>query len=644
MTMLDRMRRHKSWLKWSLALVAVSLTLFLGDYFRGQPTTAAGASSREVVAEVDGDDILAGDFRIRYVQQMQQYRQQFGGNDAILRQLRVEEGILNGMIDERVALREAERKGLTVTDEELAQTIMAFPVFNENGQFIGEQRYRQILQANTPPMTPGEFEDGLRRDMLISKLRNTLTDWMAISNDELDRIYKERNERVKVQVVALTADTFRDKVSASDAEVSAWYDAHKAEYRVGEQRKVKYLLLDPQTARLKVAVTPDEVTRFYDANIERYRTPEQVRASHILFKTAGKDEATVRAHAEDVLKQVKNGGDFAALARKYSEDEASKAGGGDLDYFSRGRMVPEFETAAFSLKPGETSDLVKSAEHGFHIIRVTDRKPEMTQPLDQVRPQIQDQLLAEKANAEVARQASSLSGLKSPAELEKAATAAGLKLEETDFFTIEQPISGLGVSPDASQRAFSLKDGEVAGPITTPRGTVFLTVTGKKEPYVPMLDEVRDRVRNDVIRQKAAELSRARANEIASALSSARDFSAAAKAQGLEAKESQLVTRNSALPDVGISAEVDKAIFALPVGGTTGPIAANDATVIARVVEKQDINDADYRKARESFRAGLLEERRQKFFQSYLTRAREQAKIQINSEVMQRIVSANSSL
>ena len=332
MTMLDRMRRHKGWLKWSLALVAVTLTFYLGDYFRSQPTTTAGATSREVVAEVNGEDILAGDFRNRYLQQMQQARQQFGGNAAILRQLRIEEGILNTMIDEQVALDEAERKGIRVTDEELAQAIMAFPVFNENGQFIGEQRYRQILQANNPPLSISEFEDGMRRSMLVTKLRSTLTDWMAISNSELERIYKERNERVKLQVVALTADTFRDKVNVTDADVASYYDTHKAEYRVGEQRKVKYLLLDTQAARLKVVVTPDEVKRFYDQNVDLYRTPEQVRASHILFKTAGKDEATVRAQAEEVLKQVKNGGDFAALARKYSEDEGSKASGGDLDY------------------------------------------------------------------------------------------------------------------------------------------------------------------------------------------------------------------------------------------------------------------------------------------------------------------------
>jgi len=641
--MLDRMRRHKSWLKWSLAVVAVTLTFYLGDYFRTKPGTTAGATSREVVAEVDGEDILAGDFRNRYLQQMQQYRQQFGGNTAILRQLRIEENILNSMIEEQVALREAERKGIRVTDEELAQAIMAFPVFSENGQFIGEQRYRQILQANNPPLSVSEFEDGLRRSLLVTKLRSTLTDWMAISNSDLERIYKERNERVKLQVVALTADKFRDKVSVTDADVASYYEAHKAEYRVGEQRKVKYFLLDTQAARLKVAVTPDEVQRFYDQNVERYRTPEQVRASHILFKTAGKDEATVRAQAEEVLKQVKSGGDFAALARKYSEDEGSKASGGDLDYSPRGRMVPEFETAAFGMKPGETSDLVKS-EFGFHIIRVTDHKPALTRPLDEVRPQIQEQLLAEKTTAQVTRQATDLGTMKSLAEMEKAATSAGLKVQESDFFTREQPVSGLGVAPEASDRVFSLKDGEVGGPITTPRGPVFLTVTGKKDPYVPMLDEVRERVRNDVIRQKAAELSRTRADEIAAALSSARDFAAAAKAQGFEAKESQLVTRNSALPDVGISTEVDKAAFALPVGGTSGPITTADATVIVRVMERSDVNSEEFRRAREAFRADLLEERRNKFFASYLSQAREKASVQIKADVMQRIISANSAL
>ena len=642
MTMLDRMRQHRSWLKWSLALVVLTFVIFYIPDFLQRPDTVA-ATSREVVAAVDGHDLTVADFRGRYDSQMRAYREQFGGNvdEGLLRQLRVEEKVLRDMIEEQVAVHEAERRGIRVSDEEVAQEIMTYPVFVEKGQFIGETRYRQILQSNTPPLTVSEFEGSMRRDLLVRKLRSAITDWMTISDSEMEKAYRERNEKVKLQVVALTADKFRDKVTVTDADVAAHFDAHKAEYRVGEQRKIRYLLLDAQQARLKIQVTPDEVQRFYNQNIDRYRTPEQVRASHILLKTEGKDEAKVRAEAEDVLKQVKAGGDFAALAKKYSED-TSKENGGDLDYFGKGKMVPEFEEAAFKLKVGETSDLVKS-QFGFHIIKVTDHKQEETRPLDAVRTEIQQQLLTEKSNQLVVKQATEIGTLKSPAELDRAAATAGTKVQESELFTREKPINGLGPVPEVTDRAFSLKDGEVAGPISTPRGPVFIALSGKKDPYIPTLDEVKDHVRDDVTRAKASELSRARAADIASALKGAQDFAAAAKAQGVEAKETQLISRGAPLPDAGVSPEVDKVAFSLPVGGTSGPIATTDGTVIVRVTERSDVKPEDLRKRREAFRAELLDERRGKFFSAYMTKVREGMKITINSDVMQRIVTGNQS-
>ena len=148
---------------------------------------------------------------------------------------------------------------------------------------------------------------------------------------------------------------------------------------------------------------------------------------------------------------MKDGGDFAALAKKVSEDEGSKANGGDLDYFARGRMVPEFETAAFALQPGRSSDLVKS-QFGFHIIRVTDKKPEVTRPLDEVRPQIQDRLTARKTSSRSPRQATELATHRSrPSDLDKAAVEAGLKVQESDFFTRERADPGLGVAPRGGQ-------------------------------------------------------------------------------------------------------------------------------------------------------------------------------------------------
>ncbi len=638
MTMLDRMRRHKGWLKWSLGLVVLAFIVFyIPDFLQTQ--TTVGAAPSEVIAEVNGQELTAGEFQRRYATQVQAYRSAYGANinAQMLRQLGIESQILQQMVDEQAALAEAQRQGIRVSDDELAQQIFAIPGLQENGRFVGEATYERILASQNPPMTKRDFEENLRKSLMIDKLRAAITDWMAVSDAEVDREFKARNEKVKLQVVALTADKFRNRVTVTDADVSTYFDAHKAEYRKGEQRKVKMLVLDRDQIKAKITVAAADVDKAYNDNIAQYQTPEQVRASHILLKTEGKNEADVRKRAEEILKQVKAGGDFAAIARQVSEDDGSKVNGGDLDYFGRGRMVPEFETAAFAMQPGQVSDLVKS-QFGFHIIKVTDKKPAATRPLAEVRPQIEDQLKNERTEQQMAAQARDLAAkLKTPADLESAGKAAGIAVVESGFFAKEDPIPGLGPAPQIATTAFDLADNTVSGPLMSSRGTVFIAVSGKRDPYVPNLDEVKDRVREDVIRQRATELSRQRAGEIAAALKSAKDFAAAAKAQGLESKDTELIARNSAIPDVGINPEVDKVAFSLPQGGVSDPITTNDATVILRVAERDDVTPDELRNGKEAFREQLLNERRNLFYSSYMTKAKEKMNIQINEDVVAQV-------
>jgi peptidyl-prolyl cis-trans isomerase D len=642
MTMLDRMRRHKNWLKWSLAIVVLTFVLlYIPDFVQTTPT-GTGAGPREVIAEIDGRTVTAGDFQQRYLSQVQAYRQQFGGslNDQLLRQLGIDRQILAQMIDEQVGLLEAEQNGISVSDDELRQQIFSMPALQENGVFIGEQRYQQLLQSQSPPMTPSQFEESLRRSMVLDKLRAALTDWMAVSDEDVEREYKQRNEKVKLQVVALTAAKFRSAVTVTDADVAAHFEAHKAEYRVGEQRKIKYLLLDRDQARLKISVPPADIQRYYNDNIQQFQTPEQVKASHILFKTDGKDEAAVRKQAETVLQQAKNGGDFAALAKQYSEDEASRANGGDLDFFGRGRMVPEFDTAAFAMEPGQISDLVKS-QFGFHIIKVIDKRPGSTRTLDEVRTQIQDQLSLQQADERISTQAAQFADrIKDIADLEPAARELQLMVQESGFFQREDPVPGLGAAPQVASTAFTLQGTAASGVIATARGPVFVAVSERKDPYVPMLDEVKERVREDLIKSKATEMSRQRASEIAAALKSAKDFAAAAKAQGLEAKETELVPRGSTLPDVGVSAEVERLAFTLPAGSVSDPIQTTDSTVIVRIVDRDEVTPDELRQAREAFRAELLNERRGRFFSAYMGKAKEKMKVEVRNDVLQRVLAA----
>src|SRR6187402_1771811 len=260
MTMLDQMRRRRNILKWLLAAVVVGLSLYLIPVDWTQTNSTVGAMPNESVATVDGHDLRAGEFQQRYMAQMQAYQQQFGGsmNANLLRQLGVDQQVLSAMVNEQVAFIEAERQGIAVSDDELA------------GRFIGEARYEALLRQQRPPLTKAQFEERFRRDIMTERLRTAVTDWMAVSDKELEAEYRKRNEKVKLQVVAFTADRFRDKVSLSDADVAAYFDAHKAEYRVGEQRSVKYLLIDRDAARQKVVVPPSDIQRYYNDNIQTY--------------------------------------------------------------------------------------------------------------------------------------------------------------------------------------------------------------------------------------------------------------------------------------------------------------------------------------------------------------------------------------
>jgi peptidyl-prolyl cis-trans isomerase D len=213
-------------------------------------------------------------------------------------------------------------------------------------------------------------------------------------------------------------------------------------------------------------------------------------------------------------------------------------------------------------------------------------------------------------------------------------------VQESGYFQRGDPVPGIGAAPQVAAAAFTLADGAVSGPLSAQRGVVFITVAGKKDPYVPKLDEVKEKVRQDAIRAKAAELSKARANELAAGLKSAANFAAAAKAQGLEAKDTELITRGAAIPDVGSNPEVDKAAFSLPVGSVSAPIATADGTVIIKVVQRDEITPAQVKAGSEAFRAELLNERRTQFFNAYMNKAKERMKVEIKPEVVTRVTSA----
>ncbi len=638
MTMLDRMRRHKGWLKWSLALVVLTFVVF---YIPDFLTTSTGAAPSEVLAEVEGEPITVGTFTRRYNTQVNAYRNAYGGqmNDALLKQLGIDRQILQQLVDEEAMVAESRKQGITVSDVEIRERILALPGFQENGTFVGEQRYRQILQFQNPPLTTSEFESSLRRALQIEKLRTALTGWMSVSDADVADEFRKRNEKVKLDVVPITAEAFKSQVTVTEAELVPYFEKAKDEYRIAEKRKIKYAVVNIDQVRQTITVPEADITAFYQQNMAQYQTPAQVRASHILFKIEGKDEKAVQALAEDVLKNAKApGADFAALAKQYSEDDSNNMNGGDLDYFGRGRMVPEFDQAAFAMKTGEISNLVKTS-FGFHIIKVVDSKPDTTRSLAEARAEIEDQLKWQKAQTEAERVAKALEGtIKTPADLDKTAKERGLPVIETGLFLAEESVGGLGPQPELAQRVFASQEGEVTPALRVAAGWVFATVTGRQDAYVPKLDEVRVRVRDDLAGEKAAALAKARATAIANDLKAAKDFAAAAKRAGLEVKTTELIARGTAIPDLGISEAVDQAAFALPEGGVSDAISTPAGTAIVRVAEKVNVTEAEIVAVMDQLRDELVNQRRDRFFGAYMQKAKQGLKINIRQDTLARVV------
>lgn len=638
MTMLDRMRRHKAWLKWSLGLVVVTFVLLYVPSFLDS-SGGTGVNPNDAIATIEGRRLTVGTFQRLYQQQLLAVRQSYGGQitDDMIRQLQVPQRVVQQMVDEEAMVAEAHRLGLTVTDAELKERIIRMPGFQENGQFIGDQRYRQVLAMQRPPLRVGEFEEQLRSGLLAEKLQAAVTAWVLVSEADAEEAYRQQNEKVQLDMAIFTAEQFNKNITPTDAEISAQFEANQEQYRQPEKRRVRFLSIDAEAIRATQTVTPAEVEARYRDNRASYTTPEQVRASHILFKTGeGKDDAAQRKAAEDVLAKAKAGEDFAALAKQYSED-SSASNGGDLGLFAREAMVKEFSDAAFALQPGEISDIVQS-QFGFHIIKTTEKVPGGTRPLDEVRAQIEDQLKFEKAQQVAQTIADEAAAeIKTPADLDKVAQARGLTISDSGLFSRDEPLAGLGFAPLVAAEAFTMQQGAVSGQLRTNQGYAFITLTEIQPSAIPSLDTVKAKVTEDVVRAKAVELAKSKAAAMAQSAQRG-SFAAAARAAGVEVKSTELVSRGTPYPEVGVNSAVDEAVFGLAKGETSGAIETDNAVVVARVVDKTDVTPEQLTEGTPAMTNQILQQRRQEFFSAYMAKAKQKMNITFNEAALMTIL------
>jgi peptidyl-prolyl cis-trans isomerase D len=552
--------------------------------------------------------------------------------------------VLDQIISQDSLEYEADQLGLRVTDEEHADLLRKLVPTAFNGDtFIGMDRYTSEVQTRFQVDVP-EFESEVKKELLQQKFQQLVTDGVTASDEEVQAAYRRDNEKIKLDYVVIKPDDLQAKVEVSDADLAAYFEKNKARYVVPERRTVDYAMLDLATLRQHATVTEDEEKVYYQAHIDQYKVEDKAHVAHILFKTVGKTDAEVaeiKKKAEDVLAKAKKGDKFADLAKQYSED-TTKDKGGDLDWIVRGQTVPEFEAAAFSLPKGAISDLVKT-QYGFHIIQVIDRQTARTQTFDEVKAAIQTQKQQEKADQESETLSSQIAeeirrGGHIP--IEDLAKKFNMTTGEAKLVEANQPLPELGNAPAVLDSIFHQRPGDLSAPIHTDKGYVVLAVKDIQPAHPGTLAEVRDQVTADFRREKALDLAKIRADELAKRAKSGENFAAAAKALGFDVKTTEPLARTGSIPDAG-SAKQFSSAFAMPVGQAGDPVAVGPNWVVYRVAEHSPVSQDDFEKQKSKMETQVLQEKRQAAYDLFRTslraRLQQEGKLRVNQDNLKRL-------
>jgi peptidyl-prolyl cis-trans isomerase D len=621
-----------------LGLVALAMVITLVPSYG---SLGGAQQDPSVIAEIGDTKITASDVRQVLARELKSQQVPKGLESVYLRPL------ITQMVNERALALYAAERGFHVTDEELAKTIrQLLPMLYENGKFIGKEAYASVVERLN--LTIPQFESDVRKQMLASRLESLVLEGVIVTPAEIEEAFRRAKEKIKVSYFSINSDQFRAKSAPTQAEVLEHFNKSRSSYSVPEKRALTVYSITEDRIAATLSVKDSDIERAYASNLDRFRTPERVRVRHILLKTQDKpasEVAAIQKKAEDLLKQVKSGADFAQLATKNSEDPGSAAKGGDLDWVTRGQTVPEFEQSAFSLKVGEISNLVKTL-YGFHILKVEAKEDARVRPLAEVKEELRKELLKGEVFNKMQTVADQIRAalVKSPAEAEQLAKSNGISPVRVDKAGRNDPIPEVGVQESFSQAVFSLPKNGVTPVITIGTNKLVFAQVAEIFPEHPAeFADVENEVRQQLQSVKGMQLVNDLIASLESKAKAGADFAALAKEAGAAIKTSSLVERTGSIEGFGLASSAEE-VFKKKPGEIAGPIRSGPNVFFMRLDEKvpadltelaaqRDIllNDLKNRRARD---------RRALFIDGVIQKLVKEKKVKIYEDSIDRLIAA----
>ncbi len=621
-----------------LVVVALSMVTYL------IPGTGAGATTSAQ------DNVIAtvGDMKITTLDAQKAMQNMTRGGQVPPQYLSIyAPQVVQSLIADRAMAYEAQRQGIRVSDEDVNVAIQNQlpPGFFEDGKLVKREQFEAALAAQN--MTIADLKADTARQLLATRLRDIALEGTVVAPAEIEKIFRQNGEKVKIQYVILSPAKYQSEVKTDDAAMHDYYDKNHGQFQIPAKKSVSYVVFDPAQLESTIPASDADLKREYSANIDKYRVPERARARHILFFTnKGVPDDQVKAKAEGVLKQLRGGADFATIAKANSADPGSASKGGDLGWITHGQMVKPFEDAVFSQKVGDIGDLVKT-QYGYHIVQVQEKEPAHLRSFDEAKPEIAAayrkqrlndvmQKAADKAQADLRRD---------PAHPEKAAADVGQPLQHVDNVTPGDPLPMLGVSKEFDQAIAALGKNEVSQPIVLPSNKIAVAVVTNVTPAHPAsFDEAQPQIRTALQTQGIEVLLTRKASDlIAKTKEDGGDFAKAAKSMGLEVKSSSEFDRQGAVEGVGSASSIPE-VFTKPVGSLFGPVNSQGNRVIGKIESKTEPNPAELAAKSATIRDEIKSRRareRNSIFEDGVRQALQKSgKIKVHQDVINRLIAS----
>jgi peptidyl-prolyl cis-trans isomerase D len=630
--MLKTMRRNVKSLKPILWLIVATFIVAIFAIWGG--AGRLGESNRsDTLASVGSEKIASDEYFQALRSRLEAMQKQFGDLNAnLIQQLGVPQQTLEQLVQQRLLLQIARDMGLRASDTEVRAKIVSYPAFQKDGQFIGFDDYRRILEYSRIPVV--QFEDGLRQDVIIGKVVDVLTAGIFVTDEEVWDGYRKQNDSAKIEY--LVAETAKTEVTGkpAEAELRVHFDKNASGYKIPEKRTADYILLKTDDLKKEVAIKDAEIEKYYKDNTAQFQEPDKVRVSRIWLPFTAADKDSVLAQARDVQKRAKGGEDFAGLAKTFSKD-GKAASGGDWGLFDwKSLTAPENEAVGKLDKDGIT-DVVET-EGGAAVFKVTEKAPAVTKPLAEVSTTIKGILEDEKARALVAERIQRLEKLaRKEKNLDFAAQKEGLKVSSTGALEKGDPMGAADTSGAVSEALFGLKVKEISTPVFTYAGEALAELQTIEPERPAKFEEVRDQVEKDILDTLKKEKALARLREVRASLKD--DWNAEAAKLKLEYKLVEAHKKEQYLSLVGEKPEVDRLVFGLPLKQASEPIPVDEGYAIFRVLEKKEVTREEFEKVKATEQGTLLEQKKNKFLQSYMAKAREEKKVRINYDTFLRL-------